>query len=274
MDPEPTTAVRYPRIEDPSNIRLIDPIARLLVPLAVKLRISANAISIAGLPVGAAAAAAYWHWQQPGLAIIGFLLTVLWLVFDSLDGMVARTTNTSSAFGRELDGICDHIVFIFLYIGLALSIGGAAICVLTFFGSLAHAIQASLYEAERDRFHRRMRGEPPAVAGPSSRNAAIRFYNWLQSRLDRASAPFDRFLAASPDRGSEKRAYVQRVMPIFALMLPLTQNMRLVALFAAYLVRRMPLFLWYELTVLTLWTALGIYRLRHAEKEQFRIRSA
>jgi phosphatidylglycerophosphate synthase len=44
---------------------------------------------------------------------------VIWLLADSLDGMVARARGTSSAFGRELDGFCDHGVFLLLYLALA-----------------------------------------------------------------------------------------------------------------------------------------------------------
>src|SRR3546814_2637451 len=82
-------------------------------------------VSIAGLLVGIASALAYFHWQNPLWAAAGLLLSLGWLVADGLDGMIARATGTSSAAGRVLDGICDHGVFICIYVSLAFSLGFA-----------------------------------------------------------------------------------------------------------------------------------------------------
>jgi CDP-diacylglycerol--serine O-phosphatidyltransferase len=46
-----------------------------------------------------------WHFDRAALAII------FAIVFDGLDGRIARMTNTSSAFGRELDSLADVITF-------------------------------------------------------------------------------------------------------------------------------------------------------------------
>ena len=46
-----------------------------------------------------------WHFDQAAKAI-GFAI-----LFDGLDGRIARLTNTTSAFGRELDSLADVIAF-------------------------------------------------------------------------------------------------------------------------------------------------------------------
>jgi CDP-diacylglycerol--serine O-phosphatidyltransferase len=46
-----------------------------------------------------------WHFDQAAKAI-GFAI-----LFDGLDGRIARMTNTASAFGRELDSLADVIAF-------------------------------------------------------------------------------------------------------------------------------------------------------------------
>ena len=46
-----------------------------------------------------------WHFDMAAMAI-GFAI-----VFDGLDGRVARMTNTTSDFGRELDSLADVITF-------------------------------------------------------------------------------------------------------------------------------------------------------------------
>ncbi len=52
-----------------------------------------------------AGAASYWHLDNAAKAI-GFAV-----LFDGLDGRVARMTGTSSDFGRELDSLADVITF-------------------------------------------------------------------------------------------------------------------------------------------------------------------
>ena len=100
------------RIEDPTNFWLIHPLARGLLPVALRLRISANAISLLGLTAGAIAALAYSQIQSPPMLALGLAASILWLIFDGLDGIVARATNSSSRVGRMLDGWCDHTVFV------------------------------------------------------------------------------------------------------------------------------------------------------------------
>jgi len=47
----------------------------------------------------------WWHFDRAALAI-GFAV-----LFDGLDGQIARLTNTASDFGRELDSLADAITF-------------------------------------------------------------------------------------------------------------------------------------------------------------------
>jgi len=52
-----------------------------------------------------ATAQQFWHFDNAAKAI-GFAV-----LFDGLDGRIARMTNTTSAFGRELDSLADVITF-------------------------------------------------------------------------------------------------------------------------------------------------------------------
>src|SRR5215470_12670514 len=47
----------------------------------------------------------FWHFDNAAKAI-GFAV-----LFDGLDGRIARMTNTSTDFGRELDSLADVITF-------------------------------------------------------------------------------------------------------------------------------------------------------------------
>jgi phosphatidylglycerophosphate synthase len=236
-----------------------------LLPLALRRGISANLVSLAGLALGISAAVAYWHWQDGRAALLGFVLMLAWLVADGLDGMVARATNTASAVGRVLDGICDHGVFILVYCTLATSIGTAQGWALAVAAGAAHAMQSSLYESERYRFHRRVRGDSGAVAVVRSGNILEKGYDAFAGTLDRMSAPFDRLLRRAPDPKALGAEYGRKAVPVLRFMALLTANVRVIAIFVACLAGSPLFFWWFELVPLSAITIFGIAWHRRVE---------
>jgi hypothetical protein len=237
----------------------------MLLPLALKARVPANAVSVAGLATGTGAALAFLGWRDPGLATLGLLLCTLWLVFDGLDGMVARATGTASALGRFLDGVCDHGVFLILYLALGAAIDTPEAWVTGTIAGLVHGVQANLFESERVRYHRRVRGDPRIEAPPPSPNALMRLYDRLAGSLDRVAGRFDRALAAAPDRRALAAAYGDRAAPALRLLNLLNANMRILALYAACLAGDPMLWWWWELGPLTAVTAAGLIWHRRVE---------
>src|SRR5438309_11463499 len=190
MLPRAPDRSRDRRIEDPSNLWIIHPAAHSLLPWFLERGISANAVSLGGLCLGALAAVADANWHHWPFTCIGFLLSMAWLVADGLDGMIARVTGTASALGRFLDGICDHGVFTLIYVALAVSIGTVNAWILGAIAGVLHALQSNLYESERARFHRRSLGLP--IAAPvASRNVLVRLYDWVWGVVDWFALPFD-----------------------------------------------------------------------------------
>ncbi len=261
----PPDGSRDLRVEDPTNHWVVHLAGRMLLPLALRARISANLVSVAGLAVGAGAAAAYLGWRDPALATLGFLLTIAWLVLDGLDGMVARATGTASPLGRFLDGLCDHGVCLILYLALGASIDTPEAWITGTLAGLVHAVQANLFESERARYHRRVRGDPGGGAPPPAPNAAMRLYDRLAGSLDRVAGRFDRALAAAPDRRALASAYGDRAAPALKLLNLLNANARIVALYAACLAGDPMLFWWWTLGPLTLLTAAGLIWHRRIE---------
>lgn len=105
---------------------MLDPLLRaakdrLLLPLArtTGSGVSPNAVTVATLLVGLAAAAA--------LAVRAYPLALgLWLlnrVMDGLDGTIARAHGRQSDFGGYLDLLCDFVVYAAIPLGLAAGIG-------------------------------------------------------------------------------------------------------------------------------------------------------
>jgi hypothetical protein len=256
----PPDGSRDLRTEDPTNPWLVHLAGRIMLPLALRLRIPANAVSVAGFAFGAAAAWAYLDWRHR--ATLGFLLCIAWLIADGLDGMIARATGTAGALGRFLDGVCDHAVFVLLYLALASALNAWALALAA---GAVHAVQSTLYEGERVRFHRRVRGEAAEALAPS-RNPLLRLYDSVAGSLDRAAAPFDAALASAPDPVAFGARYGDRACRPLRLMALLSNNMRVLLIWLACLAGDPRWFWWVELGPLTLVAATGILWHRRVEK--------
>ena len=254
------------RIEDPTNLWLVHPTARALLPAALRLRVSANTVSVIGFGVGTAAAIAFAHWRTPALALVGLVLGVLWLVCDGLDGMVARATGTASAVGRVMDGVCDHGVFIVIYVLLASSIGTPAAWALAVTAGAAHALQSSLYEGERARFHRRVRGDAMPVAHANLGSAVVRGYDAIAGSIDRLAARFDAAMRSALDPMQAGRDYGHAAAPPMSAMSLLSANVRLIAIGLACLAGAPKLFWWFEIGPLTLVALVTIVWHRRVER--------
>lgn len=269
MTPRLPDGSRDRRIEDPTNLHLIHPLGRLLLAPALRARISANAVSVTGLGIGLGAAWAFGHWTDWRWSVVGLLLAVAWLVADGLDGMIARATGTASPLGRVLDGVCDHGVFILIYVAVALSVGTLQGWALAVAAGAAHALQASLYEGERARYHRRVRGEPRPAPAPPGRSRIVRGYDAVASGIDRVTARFDAALEVSGGAGLAA-GYGERAASPMRLLALLTANMRVLALFGACLLGRPQLFWWIGIGPMTLVAIVGIAWHRRVEARLLR----
>lgn len=247
----PPDQSRDRRIEDPTNLWVIHPAARRLLPWFVARGISANMVSVGGLALGMLAAFAYAHWTSGLYALAGLLLSICWLIADGLDGMVARATGTASALGRTLDGVCDHGVFVLIYVVLAISLGNTVEAwSLALAAGAAHALQSNLYEGERARFHRRCKGVAGSTRVPAG-NALLRSYDHVAGTLERFSQPFDRALRHTDTPLELAQAYGARATGPMRLMSLLSANVRVYAIFLACLFGDPRLFWWFELVPLT-----------------------
>ena len=267
MTTPPPDGSRDRRIEDPSNLWLIHPAGRALLPLALARGISANGVSIAGLVLGGAAAFAYTQGHQPLAALGGLLCSGGGLSADGRDGMIARATGTASALGRALGGVCDHGVFALIYISLALSIGTVEAWALALTAAAAHAVQSSLYEGERARFHRRVRGVALTALPVPTGMPLVRLYDAVAGSLDRLSMPFERRLARSADPVACGRHYGRVAAPVMKFMALLTANMRVLAIFLACLAGNPRIFWWIEIVPMTVIALVGIAIHRRIERK-------
>lgn len=257
------------RIEDPSNRWLIHPAARALLPYAIAAGIPANAVSAAGLVFGIGAALCFAHWTSMTAVLLGLLLSVGWLIADGLDGMVARATGTASPLGRLLDGVVDHGVFILIYVAMALSIGTGEGWALAVTAGAAHIAQSSLFEGERARFHRRVRGiaMPRPVAPSAGTPLLVRSYDRLAGLPDRLGLTFERLLARQERPAALAARYAERALPAMRLQSLLSANVRVWLIAIACLAGNPRIFWWAEIVVLSLIGIIGLALHRRAEQD-------
>nr|WP_213982114.1 CDP-alcohol phosphatidyltransferase family protein [Sphingomonas sp. dw_22] len=250
MTSTPPDGSRDRRIEDPTNLWVIHPTGRRLLPWFLERGISANAVSIGGLFLGILAAAAYANWQMWPFAFLGLFLSVCWLIADGLDGMIARATNTASPLGRFLDGVCDHGVFILIYVAMATSIGTREGWALAVSAGVIHALQSNFFESERARYHRRCKGIAAPVPAPSS-NPLVRFYDSVSGIVDTLSRPFDDMLRRASDPLQLADEYGTQAARPLRLMSLMSANVRVYAIFVACLAGNPRIFWWFELVPMT-----------------------
>lgn len=157
---------RSREIEDFSKRNIIAPGIDFIVPILVKLRLSPNMVSILGMSAGVYAAYILSHYQLSWVySVAGLAMLLIWHILDGADGRVARLTGKQSEFGKIVDGICDYVVFISIYVMISLSlvdVYGNWIWAVMVFAGLCHAVQAGAFELQRQEFEFWGRGKKSA----------------------------------------------------------------------------------------------------------------
>ena len=256
-------ASRPATIEDPTNRYVVHRLSAALLPLAVRLHIHPNAVSLAGLACAGAAGTCYHYWRSPWAVLAGFLFMVGWHVCDGLDGQLARATGTASATGRLVDGVCDYLAFFAVLIPVATSFpdwGGKLTLCLT--AGAAHGVQAAYYEGVRDGWLRRWRGHFEPLPRPVTGHFLEHGHNALERMWGSGERPVDAVLRADPRR---LPGYLAATAPWVRALLPLSANGRTLALPLFCLAGHAEGFWWWELGGITLWTLLVTIGLRRTE---------
>ena len=161
-------------IEEPLNRHLVHPTARALVTLLIPTGITPNAVSALSVVMMALACACYALLPWPGGAFAGLLFHFLWHVFDGADGDLARRTGKSSPVGEIVDGVCDHLSHLILYLTLGALLAhqvGPWGWALTVVSGASRAFQAVCYETARRTYRRWVYG-----------------VNWIRQDLAKADA--------------------------------------------------------------------------------------
>ncbi|MEE3627439.1 CDP-alcohol phosphatidyltransferase family protein [Nitrospirillum sp. BR 11752] len=268
---------RTSEIEEVTNLYFIHPISAWLTPRFAALGITPNAVSLAGMAFGLAAGWAYSHYQGLGWSAAGLLLMIAWHVMDGADGQLARLTNAQSEMGKILDGICDYVTFIAVYVGLATSLAqeqGAWVWLVVVAAGVAHAAQSAAYEMQRQCYNfwgwGRKSAELAKLDAPPKRDqggfgALYRLYVRLQYLTTGVTLGFHedlgRALAADPARAPDIRAaYRAAFAPSVRHWSILSANYRTLGIFIAAAIGHPLLYFWFELVGFSLIMAVLLSR--------------
>lgn len=173
--PQRPAAVRPQRpreLQDPLNHYLYHPIAWQLARLLALTPVTPNMVSVFGGLMVVAAAFAYvglapFALAWPAAAWLGMALHMGWHVVDGADGDLARLTGRSSPIGEMVDGLCDYLSHIVLYVLLGwmlwhtdgLFSGWNAVWLILAAG-LSHAVQANHAEVQKRQYQYWVYGTP------------------------------------------------------------------------------------------------------------------
>ncbi len=250
--------MRPRELEDTLNHRLYHPLAWQLAKLLARTPFTPNQVSVTGGLTVVCAGIAYvsplwWGEAWPVSAALGLLLHMAWHVIDGADGDLARMTGRNSPYGEMVDGLCDYLSHLVLYVLLAVfmsaTIGPWAWAIATSAG-LAHAVQSTHVEAQRRFYLYWVYGKPwlnnarPEGAGPLG--WLIAFYLRVALGSTPSALAIDHKIteaaAADPARLEQLRDMIRAEMPpLLRLEKLLGPNSRAIALGLSMLLTASPI---------------------------------
>lgn len=276
MTVEPTSPQtgRSSELQGILNRRVFHPLAMALALRLPNTFVTPNQLSVAGCFCIVAAGAIYVQPFWPWSALAGLAVHLLWHVFDGADGDLARLTGRSNASGEFVDGVCDYLGHIVLYLTLAWMLQGtmgAWALPMAVLSGVSRIVQQNYYETNRRQYQWWMNGMPwlgqgaADSADPVTENGFVRLYVALSRRVAMHSSTIDTRLAATarrPDRQAEVReALRSEILPFVRGQYLLGANPRTIALGGAMLAGS-PIYLFlFETIALNLVLAISRYRL-------------
>jgi phosphatidylglycerophosphate synthase len=109
------------------TVFLVDPVARVVLPLLVGMGVRPNQITLLRLMVGLGTGV----WFLLAFPVAGCVGFALWYLLDCLDGKLARLTGKADPFGEWFDRTTDRLAIAFVlvcegffFVGIGMSAAG------------------------------------------------------------------------------------------------------------------------------------------------------
>lgn len=156
--------------EDRLDLYFYRPFGFLCAKAGASLHLSPTQLTLASMAAGIAAGAEF---AQPGIShwCLASALLIFSGVLDSADGQLARITGRTTAMGLVLDGICDTVVFVAVYLGCLTQIypaWGASIWPIAIAAGFSHSVQSATFDYYlREYLYYTTAGHPESYRNPS-----------------------------------------------------------------------------------------------------------
>ena len=129
------------------------PVGFYLAKFFAWLNFTPTAVSLIGGVFGIVAGRLYFY-RVLALNLAGMFLHVVANIFDNADGQLARLTNQKSQSGRVIDSLVDHVIWVGIYVHLALrcALSGSLLEVglLAAAAGLSHGLQGAAADYHRN----------------------------------------------------------------------------------------------------------------------------
>jgi hypothetical protein len=240
----------------------------LLAQFFARLKFTPTAVTLIGGVFGVVAGHLYFY-RSVVINLVGLALHIVANIFDNADGQLARLTDQRTRIGRIVDPIVDHVVWLSIYVHLALRLqlqgSSGMIWVLAIAAGISHGAQAAAADYWRHAYLYFGKGRGELDAASIITQEFERARGWLKilfglhlnvTREQEFLLPGIRQLHEEIERapaeriaGSFQSSYVALVRPTFKWWGLLMTNSRMLLLFALFLVRQPVWFFWAEITV-------------------------
>jgi len=142
----PETTYKTREVEGILDLYFYRRIGYWLAQFFARLKITPAGVSLLGALCGVMAGHLYFY-RNLGINVAGMALHVCANALDNADGQLARLTGAGSRKGRIIDSLADHLVFVSIYVNLALRylVEGASplVCLLAIAAGISHALQGA-----------------------------------------------------------------------------------------------------------------------------------
>ncbi len=270
-----------------------------LARLSAALGLTPTAVSAVGCVCGVIAGHLYYY-RDLRLNIFGILLHMAANAFDNADGQLARLTNQTSRMGRLIDGLADHLVWLSIYLHLALRCvtdgSPLAVGLLVVAAGLSHVCQAAAADYHRSSYLYFVRGRSRADFDSSlelrnefrslrwrdqpSRKVLLAMYLTFTSQQELLAPGLQRLHQGVERAFSGKipiwlhDGYRHLAQPMLAWWRLLMTNTRMLVLFLLLLIGRPIWYFWIELTLFNILLVYLIWRQENASRSLLQVVTA
>ena len=280
----PVRPQRPRELQDGLNYYLYHPLAWQLARVLAKTPITPNMVSVVGACMVIGAGFAYAAPGWPLMALLGMALHMGWHVVDGADGDLARLTGRTSPVGEMVDGLCDYLSHLVLYVLLGGILaktegvfGGWHAGVLILIAAISHAVQSNHVEVQRRQYQywvygtpwlRMSHGQSGSATSQSWAAALVSAYIGVASGMTPHALRIDTAVAAAQHDPARLAAIAAAVRaespPLLRMCKILGPNPRAVVLGLSMVLAATPLwYLLYQAVILNLLLVLSL-RLHNA----------